>query len=282
MEDVLRGMAPRRETVELEVPVEISARHVHLTRAAMDALFGSGAELTPRRELSQPGQFLAQERVKLVTERGEIASVAVLGPRRGAVQAEISATDARQLGLRAPVRLSGDLRGAADVLLVGPKGHWDARGAAIIARAHIHMTPADAARYGVTDGQAAALRLGGEREIVLENVPVRVGEQFALAAHVDFDEANAAHLAGSTVGYLIGGGRRREEPAAAAEKRASAPPEALAETPPAGGGRLLITEAAALALVQSGKTCPPEGRVLLTPSARDVFARAARPGKGDL
>ena len=213
MEDVLRGMAPRRETVELEVPVEISARHVHLTRAAMDALFGSGAELTPRRELSQPGQFLAQERVKLVTERGEIASVAVLGPLRGAVQAEISATDARQLGLRAPVRLSGDLRGAADVLLVGPKGHWDARGAAIIARAHIHMTPADAARYGVTDGQAAALRLGGEREIVLENVPVRVGEQFALAAHVDFDEANAAHLAGSTVGYLIGGGRRREEPA---------------------------------------------------------------------
>ena len=120
MEDVLRGMAPRRETVELEVPVEISARHVHLTRAAMDVLFGPGAELTPRRELSQPGQFLAQERVKLVTERGEIASVAVLGPLRGAVQAEISATDARQLGLRAPVRLSGDLRGAADVLLVGP------------------------------------------------------------------------------------------------------------------------------------------------------------------
>ena len=128
VEDVLRQMPLRRPApVELEVPVEISARHVHLTRAAMDALFGPGAELTCRRELSQPGQFLAQERLKLVTEKGEIANVAVLGPLRKDVQAELSATDARHLGLKAPVRLSGDLRGAGDVLLVGPKGFYEAK-----------------------------------------------------------------------------------------------------------------------------------------------------------
>ena len=287
VEDVLRQMPLRRPApVELEVPVEISARHVHLTRAAMDALFGPGADLTCRRELSQPGQFLAQERLKLVTEKGEIANVAVLGPLRKDVQAELSATDARHLGLKAPVRLSGDLRGAGDVLLVGPKGFYEAKGAAIVARAHVHMTPADAERFGVSDGQPVSLRIGGEREVVLQSVPVRVSDQFALAAHVDFDEANAACLTGNTVGYLGGchpkGGACPESGACpkggAPQKKEEA---AACPAPPAaeaGGRRRLVTEADALAMVQAGQSRPPEGNVLLTPSARDVFARADRSG----
>ena len=194
------GQAPQ----EKEIPVEISARHVHLRKADVEALFGKGYSLTRKRDLSQPGQYLCEERVKLVTEQGQIASVAVLGPERGDTQVELSLTDARSLGLKPPIRLSGDLSGACDVIIVGPRGVVTARGSVIVAKAHIHMTPQDARDYGVSDGEAVSIRLGQERSITLHDVLIRVNPQFRLAEHIDFDEANAAQVSGSKIiGRLI-------------------------------------------------------------------------------
>ena len=187
----------------MDVPVEISAKHVHLTAEAVETLFGKGHSLTPKRDLSQPGQFLSEERVKLVTTRGEIANVAVLGPVRSAVQVELSITDARGLGVDAPIRLSGDLKGAGDVVIVGPCGVVTARASAIVAKAHVHMTPEDARHYGVQDGEAVDIRLETERPVTLNDVLVRVSPTAALAVHIDFDEANAARLSGAAAGKLI-------------------------------------------------------------------------------
>ena len=195
------GSAP----VGREVPVEISARHVHLTTQALEVLFGSGYQLTHKRDLSQPGEFLSGERVKVVTRKGEIDNVAVLGPVRQAVQVELSMTDAKSLGIKAPVRLSGDLSGAADVILIGPAGMVEAKGSAIVAKAHVHMTPADAKAYQVSNGQTVSVRLETERSVTLENVEVRVKDNFRLAVHIDFDEANAAAVGGETKGYLVKG-----------------------------------------------------------------------------
>ena len=185
------------------MPVEISARHVHLTQEALECLFGTGAQLTKKRELSQPGEFLSGERLKVVTRKGEIDNVAVLGPVRKQVQVELSLTDARSLGLKVPVNLSGDLTGAADVLLVGPAGSMVAKGAAIAARAHVHMTPEDAAQYQVRDGQMVRVRLDTERPVTLDGIVVRVRKDFKLAVHVDYDEANAASANGEITGYLL-------------------------------------------------------------------------------
>ena len=187
------------------VPVEISARHVHLTEDAVSVLFGAGYQLSQKRDLSQPGQFLAQERVKLVTRKGEIDNVAVLGPARKQVQVELSLTDARSLGISAPVRLSGDLSGGGDVLILGPKGMYEAKGSVIVAKAHVHMTPEDAKNYGVSDGQTVRVRLDTARPATLDNVEVRVSRASRLAVHIDFDEANAAAVDANTQGILIKG-----------------------------------------------------------------------------
>ena len=190
-----------------EILVEISARHVHLDRETMDILFGKGSELTPKRDLSQPGQFLSEERVKLVTAKGEISNVGVLGPLRPQTQVELSFTDARILGLKAPIRLSGDLDNSADVIIIGPKGVAVAKNSTIIAKAHAHMTPADARNYGVKDGEIVSLELGDERKITMNNVLVRVSDSAGLAVHIDYDEANAANVSGSNiVGRLIKNG----------------------------------------------------------------------------
>ena len=187
------------------VPVEISARHVHLTEEALSVLFGAGYQLSQKRDLSQPGQFLAQERVKLVTRKGEIDNVAVLGPARKQVQVELSLTDTRSLGISAPVRLSGDLSGGGDVLILGPKGMYEAKGSVIVAKAHVHMTPEDAKNYGVRDGQTVRIRLDTARPATLDNVEVRVSSASRLAVHIDFDEANAAAVDANTQGILIKG-----------------------------------------------------------------------------
>ncbi len=198
------GLTGGRADEGMEIPVEISARHVHLSKADVEILFGKGYSLTRKRDLSQPGQYLCEERVKLVTEQGQIASVAVLGPERKETQVELSLTDARTLGLKPPIRLSGDLTGASDVIIVGPKGVITAKGSVIVAKAHIHMTSEDARRYGVTDGEAVSIRLGQDRTITLHDVQIRVSPQFCLAVHIDFDEANAAQVGGSNiVGRLI-------------------------------------------------------------------------------
>ena len=181
--------------------VEASGRHVPLTQQAIDVLFGEN--LHEKSPLSQPGQYASEERVRLVTAKGEIDNVVVLGPPRGAVQVEMSLTDARILGITIPVNLSGDLKGAADVILVGPKGIYNAVGSVIASKAHIHMTPEDARLYGVEDGDSVAVRLETERPVTIDDVIIRVSEKFSLAMHMDYDEANACSYKKGDMGYII-------------------------------------------------------------------------------
>ena len=184
------------------IPIESSARHVHLTKEAVELLFGKGAVLTKKRDLSQPGEFLSEQRLKLVTAKGEIVNVAVLGPERKAVQVELSMTDCRQLGIKAPVNLSGDLTNAGDVYLVSENAVLDAKGSVIVAQNHIHMTEQDASYYGVTNNQKVRVTASTDRPVTFENVVIRVNNNFALAMHIDFDEANACCLGKDSVGKL--------------------------------------------------------------------------------
>jgi putative phosphotransacetylase len=178
-----------------KVTVGISARHVHLSREDMDKLFGPGSELTFVKALTQPGQFSAEEKVTLVGPKREIKNVRVLGPLRSQTQVEISRTDAFTLGIEPPVRDSGDLANSAPLKIVGPKGEVELKEGAIIAKRHIHMTPADAERLGLKDKQLVSVRVKeGERALTFDEVLVRVSEKFALDFHVDTDEANAAGL----------------------------------------------------------------------------------------
>lgn len=195
---VLADMAGEKK----EIPIESSARHVHLTKEAVEALFGKGMTLTKKRDLSQPGEFLSEQRLKLVTAKGEIANVAVLGPERKAVQVELSMTDCRSLGIKAPVNLSGDLTGAGDVYLVSENAVYNASKSVIVAQNHIHMTPSDAEYYGVKDSQSVKVSVNTARPITFDNVVIRVSEKFALAMHIDFDEANACCLGKDSTGRL--------------------------------------------------------------------------------
>lgn len=197
------GMAAAASAGELAFPIEASARHVHLTKEAVEALFGPGVRLTPKRPLSQPGQFLSQQRVRLVTPKGELDNVAILGPERSAVQVELSLTDARVLGLDPPVNLSGDLSGAGDVYLVGDRGMLSAPGSAIAVQTHIHMTPADARRFGVHDGEIVRVKARTARPVTFDRVVVRVSGSFALAMHIDLDEANACALEDGATGIIL-------------------------------------------------------------------------------
>lgn len=185
-----------------EIPIESSARHVHLTKEAVEALFGKGAVLTKKRDLSQPGEFLSEQRVKLVTSKGEIANVAVLGPERKAVQVELSMTDCRSLGIKAPVNLSGDLTGAGDVYLFSENAVFDAKQSVIVAQNHVHMTPDDAEYYGVKDSQSVKVSVNTMRPVTFDNVIIRVSPKFSLAMHIDFDEANACCLGKDSTGKL--------------------------------------------------------------------------------
>lgn len=185
-----------------EIPIESSARHVHLTKEAVEALFGKGAVLTKKRDLSQPGEFLSEQRVKLVTSKGEIANVAVLGPERKAVQVELSMTDCRSLGIKAPVNLSGDLTGAGDVYLFSENAVYNAKQSVIVAQNHVHMTPDDAEYYGVKDSQSVKVTVNTARPVTFDNVIIRVSPKFSLAMHIDFDEANACCLGKDSTGKL--------------------------------------------------------------------------------
>ncbi|MBQ6373597.1 MAG: propanediol utilization protein [Clostridia bacterium] len=196
--------APRQAGAPDTVPVEVSARHVHLTREAVRKLFGPDHQLVNKRALSQPGEFLSEDRVKIVTAKGTFDNVAVLGPERSAVQVELSAQDCRALGIDAPLRLSGNLDGAADVLLIGPAGILEARGSAIIALAHVHMTEQDAARMGIKNGEALTVRLDTERPTTVRAI-ARVKQRASLALHIDFDEANAAMVGRGVIGTIVKG-----------------------------------------------------------------------------
>jgi propanediol utilization protein len=183
------------------VEVEASGRHVHVTKEQAQTLFGH--DLTPVRELSQPGQYLAKERVTVVGPKGEFQNVAVLGPARKAAQVEISLTDGRALGIDPPVRLSGRAEGSPGAVLVGSNGQVKLREGVICAQRHIHMTPEDAIRFHVTDGQTVSLKTFTARPLVLEDVQVRVHKNFATFAHLDYDEANACGFQKGDLGRIL-------------------------------------------------------------------------------
>ncbi len=186
----------------MKVLVETSARHVHLTAEAVEALFGAGHTLTKKKDLSQPGQFACEEKVKVVGPRGEITA-SVLGPVRPASQVELSLSDARAIGVAAAVRESGDIAGTMGCKLVGPAGEVELSEGVIAAQRHIHMTPADAKEAGVADKEIVSVKLDTPRPLVYGGVVVRVSEKFALAMHIDTDEANAASASGEVYGEIV-------------------------------------------------------------------------------
>ena len=184
--------------------VETSARHVHVTAEDLEILFGKGARLTNKMDLSQPGQFACEERVNVVGPKGELKNVSILGPVRPATQIEVSATDARALGVTAFIRESGDIAGTAGCKLVGPCGEVELSEGVIVAKRHIHMTPADAEAFQVKDKDIVWVKVATpERSIVFGDVVVRVSPKFALAMHIDTDESNAANAFKNDGGEII-------------------------------------------------------------------------------
>ena len=182
--------------------VETSARHVHVTKETLEALFGAGYELTVKKPLSQPGQFASNERVTVVGPKRELANVSILGPCRSADQVELSATDARSVGIAAPVRESGDIAGSGACKLVGPCGEVELKEGVIVAKRHIHVTPEDAVKLGVADKEIVKVACGSEgRKLVFDDVVIRVSEKFATAMHIDTDESNAC--GGASEGEIV-------------------------------------------------------------------------------
>lgn len=185
------------------VPIGVSARHVHVSQEHLEALFGTGYALTKRADLSQPGQFAANETVLIAGPKGSLDKVRILGPVRGATQVEVSRTDAVKLGYEPPLRESGDIAGSSPITIVGPKGSIQLAEGLIMAQCHIHMTPQDAAEYKVKNGEVVLVRTAGRRPVTFENVLIRVSERYKLEMHIDTDEANAALLATGDTGTLI-------------------------------------------------------------------------------
>lgn len=172
--------------------VETSARHIHVSKEDLEILFGKDAKLTFKKDLSQPGQFACEERVIIVGPKKELTGVTILGPERPFTQVELSATDARSLGIAAPIRESGDIKGSGSCKIVGPCGEVDITDGVIIAKRHIHLTPEDAVELGVKDKEIVWVKVETEdRKAILGDVVVRVSENFARAMHIDTDESNA-------------------------------------------------------------------------------------------
>lgn len=184
--------------------VETSARHVHVTKETLETLFGKGFELTVKKELSQPGQYASEQRVTVVGPKKELANVSILGPCRNADQVELSASDARSIGIAAPVRESGDIAGSGACKLVGPCGEVELKEGVIVAKRHIHMTPADAEEMGIKDKDVVWVKVNTNgRSLVFGDVVCRVSSSYALAMHIDTDEANAAGCAGNVMGEIV-------------------------------------------------------------------------------
>ena len=186
---------------QLFLELEASGRHVHVTKDQAIALFGH--PLTPKRPLSQPGQYLANERVSIIGPKGSFENVAVLGPERKEAQVEISLTDGRTLGIDAPVRLSGDVAGSPGAVLEGSRGRVELRQGVVAAKRHIHLTPEDAARFGVKDRQNVKLKVYTSRPCVFEDVTVRISPDFASYVHLDYDEANACGFQKGDLGRIL-------------------------------------------------------------------------------
>ena len=186
------------------VLVETSARHVHVSRRVLDILFGEGYELTHKKDLSQPGQFACEERVQVIGPKNSFPAVSILGPVRPETQVELSAGDARAIGVKAPIRESGDLKGSAGCKIVGPKGEVELEDGVIIAKRHIHATPEDAEKYGLVEKQIVSVKVDTpERSLIFGDVVVRVSKNYALAMHIDTDESNAAGCTPGLMGEIL-------------------------------------------------------------------------------
>ncbi len=180
---------------EYSIPVGVSNHHIHVSREVLDILYGKGYELTPLKDLSQPGQYAAKETVTIVGPKMRaIQNVRILGPIRGATQVELSKTDGIYLGINLPTRMSGDIKGSAPVTVVGPRGSVHLSEGAIRAMRHIHMHPTDADRFQVRDKEIVDIEIPGESGIILKNVTIRVNEEYRLELHIDTDEGNAANI----------------------------------------------------------------------------------------
>ncbi|MBQ6267982.1 MAG: phosphate propanoyltransferase [Clostridia bacterium] len=187
-----------------EILVETSARHVHVSREALDTLFGAGYELTWKKDLSQPGQFASEERVAVVGSKGQFPAVSILGPIRPETQVELSLTDARSIGVTAPVRESGDIAGSGACKLIGPKGEIEIDCGVIAAQRHIHATPEDAEKYGLKDKQIVAVKIDSDgRKLIFDDVVVRVSPKYFWAMHIDTDESNAAGVKPGMLGEIL-------------------------------------------------------------------------------
>lgn len=187
-----------------KVLVEVSARHVHVTQNDLEVLFGKGHQLTPKKDLSQPGQYASEEKVDIVGPRSTLKAVTILGPVRNASQVEVSLSDARTLGASALIRESGYIDGTQGVTLVGPAGSVVLEKGLIAAKRHVHLTPENAAYYGVQNGQVVSVKVEtDDRSLTFGDVVIRVSEKFAPAMHVDTDEANGAGIVGSAWGEII-------------------------------------------------------------------------------
>ena len=190
--------------MEKTVMVETSARHVHVTEETLEILFGKGYQLTKKKDLSQPGQFACEERVQVIGPKNSFPAVSILGPTRPADQVELSASDARSIGVAAPVRESGDIAGSGACKLVGPNGEVELKEGVIVAKRHIHMTPEDAENYGVKDKQVVSVKIDSpERSLVFGDVVVRVSPKFKLAMHIDTDESNAVMAGRDATGVIV-------------------------------------------------------------------------------
>ena len=200
---VLQAIENQPKKAEFKVPVGISARHIHLTQEHVEKLFGKGYQLTKKKEL-MGGQFASNEQCTIVgLKLRAIENVRILGPVRPSSQVEISATDARTLGIKAPTRQSGDTAGSAPIALVGPKGAIYLEEGCIVAARHIHMCPEDAAAAGLKDNDFVTVRMGNERGALLDNVKVRVHETFTTEMHIDTDEANACQVKQDELAAII-------------------------------------------------------------------------------
>ena len=186
----------------MKLPIALSNKHIHLSQADIDVLFGQGYELTHKKDLSQPGQFACEEMVEVVGPKGS-TKMRVLGPARPESQVEVSLADARGLGLAVPVRQSGDTEGTPGCKLVGPKGEVEMTKGVIVAARHIHMSLEDAERFGVKDKDVVSVQTTGERALLFNNVLVRANAAFALEMHVDLEEGNAAGVKNGDLVELV-------------------------------------------------------------------------------
>ncbi len=203
LQQVLKNQPSRPD--DGKIPIGVSARHVHLAQAEVEQLFGENYQLTPKFELSQPGQFAAEETVVIAGPKGSIERVRILGPARTLTQVEVSWTDAMKLGVKPPLRISGDIKDSSPVTLIGPKGSVVLPEGLIIAQAHIHMSPADSERFQVVDGQSVQIKVQGLRPIILSNVMIRVSERYRLEMHIDTDEANAGLIQQGAFAEIVNG-----------------------------------------------------------------------------